>query len=67
MYKRQAPIGGDEGDQNRFFYVTNIYTPLGKSLISALVGQVPGVRFLPGDPNNIDDIDGCNEAEKRCV
>jgi hypothetical protein len=59
-----APIGGDEGDQNRFFYVTNIYTPLGKSLISALVGQVPGVRFLPGDPNNIDDIDGCNEAEK---
>lgn len=54
----------DGGGGNRFYYVTNIYTPYGKTLISSLVGQAPAVRFMPVDPFNIDDIDASKEAEK---
>ena len=58
------PAGHEQGDNNRLFYTLNIYTPLGKAMISALTGTIPGCRFLPKNPNDIDDIDGCNEAEK---
>src|SRR5258708_25266063 len=45
----------DSGNGDRFFYVTNIFTPYGKTLISSLVGQAPAVRFMPVDPFTIDD------------
>jgi hypothetical protein len=59
------PFSSDSaGGGNRFYYVTNIYTPYGKTLISSLVGQAPAVRFMPCDPFDIDDIDASKEAEK---
>jgi hypothetical protein len=48
----------------RFYYVHNIYTPLGKTLISTLAGTTPPVRFNPIDPNAIEDVDAAKEAEK---
>lgn len=55
---------GDGESNSRFYYVTNFYTPLGKSLISALAGSTPEVIFLPCDPKQIDDINAAKEAEK---
>lgn len=56
--------GGDGEGNSRFYYVTNFYTPLGKSLISALAGSTPEVVNLPQNPKKIDDINAAKEAEK---
>jgi hypothetical protein len=53
----------DRTSSSRFYYVHNVYTPLGKALISALAGSMPGVKFLPEDPFDIDDIDAAKESE----
>lgn len=55
--------GGDEGN-NRFYYVENFYTGLGKSMISSLTGAAPEVVFLPCNTKEIDDIKAAKEAEK---
>jgi hypothetical protein len=54
---------GDERSK-RFYYVHNIYTPLGKTLISTLAGTPPPVRFNPVNPLEVEDIDAAKEAEK---
>ena len=56
--------GGDSEGNSRFYYVTNFYTPLGKSLISALAGQIPEVCIIPNNPKDIDDINAAKEGEK---
>lgn len=56
--------GGDSEGNSRFYYVTNFYTSLGKSLISTVAGTLPEVTFLPGNPKDIDDINAAKEAEK---
>jgi hypothetical protein len=56
--------GGDSEGNARFYYVTNFYTPLGKSLISALAGSLPEVVMLPQNPKKIDDINASKEADK---
>lgn len=58
------PTNAGADENSRFYYVTNIYTPLGKSLISALVGSAPTTRVTPCDPMSIDDIDAAKEGEK---
>jgi len=58
-------MAGTPDERNkRFFYVHNIYTPLGKSLVSSLAGNPPPVRFNPCNPTRIQDIDASKEAEK---
>ena len=56
--------GGDSEGNNRFYYVENFYTPLGKSMIAALTGAAPEVVFIPCNPKEIDDINAAKEAEK---
>lgn len=56
--------GGDSEGNARFYYVTNFYTPLGKSLISALAGVMPEVTVIPSNPKRIDDINAAKEGEK---
>lgn len=56
--------GGDSDGNSRFYYVTNFYTSLGKSLISSVAGSLPEVTFLPCNPKDIDDINASKEAEK---
>ena len=56
--------GGNSDTNSRFYYVTNFYTALGKSMISSLTGTAPEVVFLPCNTKEIDDIRAAKEAEK---
>jgi len=57
-------MSGQDERSKRFYYVHNIYTPLGKTLISTLAGTPPPVRFMPCNPLEISDIESAKEAEK---
>jgi hypothetical protein len=57
-------LSSSDDRSKRFYYVHNIYTPLGKTLISTLAGTPPPVRFNPCNPLQIEDIDSAKEAEK---
>jgi hypothetical protein len=57
-------LSSSDDRSKRFYYVHNIYTPLGKTLISTLAGTTPPVRFNPVNPLEIEDIDAAKEAEK---
>src|SRR5579862_4210682 len=52
-----AVTGGDAQEPPKMFYVTNIYTAYGKTLISALAGTTPGVKFLPVDSDDPKHLD----------
>jgi hypothetical protein len=56
--------GGDSEGNQRFYYVENFYTSLGKSMIASLTGAAPEVVFLPCNPKEIDDINAAKQAEK---
>jgi hypothetical protein len=56
--------GGDAEGNNRFYYVENFYTSLGKSMVASLCGTAPEVVFLPCNTKEIDDIKAAKEAEK---
>jgi hypothetical protein len=53
-----TPYGGsiDPDDQPRFEFVTNIYQASGLTVIGAVAGAPPRIRFFPDDPDEEKDI-----------
>lgn len=47
----------DADDMPRFQFVTNIYQATGLTVIGAIAGAPPRIRFFPGDADNPDDLD----------
>jgi hypothetical protein len=54
---------GPYSQQVASMYETNIYTPYGQIITSALTRQIPKVRFEPQDPESDGDITAADRAD----